>query len=88
MRMIQALWLFIVSTITMNINKTKNEPVRLNKQTKKKSKKVSNNLKIVYTDFEIILIVIGLLTLLVLISSIIYQTGCLESTTYYYRLGK
>lgn len=43
--------------------------------TKKKEEIISN-----------IVLLIGLLTLLILICSILINTGCLDSTNYYYRL--
>ena len=44
--------------------------------TKKKKEEVINN----------ILLLIGLITLLILICSILINTGCLDSTNYYYRI--
>ena len=91
MRTLKALWLFLTSLITIHINKPKNEPVRLNKPKKQKIsklKKIKSKIQKISKYMDIILMIVGFFTLLILIATIIYQTGCLDSTNYYYRLGR
>lgn len=58
--------------------KQKDTPVRLEKQVNKTDKYLKT--------IQIILFLILLILICILIATIIYQSGSLESTNYYYRL--
>lgn len=81
---------YIVYTILFFINlKTqsskKDEPVRLEKEAvlKKPRKKRFQTLKKIYPW---IVLGVGLTILLLVTVIVVYKTGCLESTNYYYRM--
>lgn len=89
MRILQTLWLFIVSLTSQNTDETKPQPARLEKiEEKPRFKDKLKNMNINWHTVRAILIMmaIGLIFLLICLS--IYKTGALDSTNYYYKLGR
>lgn len=77
-------YLTIVSLLFSTQQKEENKPVRLNKKEpnpKKKNPKLPNNI-----NYWNILLIIGVIIILSVVTYIIFQTGSLESTNYYYKL--
>ena len=112
MRILQTLWLFIVSLTSQNTDETKPQPARLEKKIEEKPRfkdKLKNininwhtvrailiirfkdklkNININWHTVRAILIIIAIGLIFLLICLSIYKTGALDSTNYYYRLGR
>ncbi len=90
MRILQTLWLFIVSLKSQNTDETKPQPARLEKKIEEKPrfKDKLKNININWHTVRAILIIIAIGLIFLLICLSIYKTGALDSTNYYYRLGR
>ena len=77
-KIIEMIYMTLVSLFADNYKN--NQPKRLNKQ--KEQKKIEWNVN--YTQ---LLFIIAVITILLISAYIIYQTGSLESTRYYYRIN-
>lgn len=77
MRILHTIYLFLVSI--SSFAKADDEPPRLNKPQSKKQLNLNLNL----TE---VLLIIFMIVIFIMIMAIVYKTGSLESTQYYYRL--
>lgn len=80
--MIYLLKLIFISIILFSTDEKQNQPKRLNKKKQpKKRRKISINVKMI----KRILFMLIIIMLCLIIVYIVFKTGSLESTRYYYR---